>query len=78
MVIMDIRQINKRCAYIKIDNVFFYIDYTLEEPMIDFWKEGDQIEVKETKYGFMPKKPHRAYQDGFKGWAEFLGIEEKD
>lgn len=74
---MDIKQINKRCAYIKVDNVFFYIDYTLEEPMIDCWKEGDNIEVKETKYGFVPKKPHRAYKNGFKGWAEFLGVKQK-
>ena len=74
---MDIKQINKRCAYIKVDNVFFYIDYTLEEPIIDCWKEGDKIEVKETKDGFIPKKPHRAYKDDFKGWAEFLGVKQK-
>ncbi len=46
---MDIKQINKRCAYIKIEDVIFYIDYTLEKPIIDSWKEGDEIEVKETK-----------------------------
>ena len=74
---MEIKQINKRCAYIKVDNVFFYIDYTLEEPFIDCWKEGDKIEVKETKDGFIPKKPHRAYKDDFKGWAEFLGVKQK-
>lgn len=75
---MEIKQINKKCAYIKVDNVFFYIDKTLDEPIIDCWKEGDQIEVKETKDGFIPKKPHRAYKDEFKGWADFLGIEQKD
>jgi len=74
---MDIKQINKRCAYIKIDDVYFYIDYTLEKPIIDSWKEGDQIEVKETKEGFMPLKPHRAYKDDFKGWADFLGVKQK-
>lgn len=74
---MDIKQINKRCAYIKVDNVFFYIDYTLEEPIIDCWKEGDKIEVKETEAGFIPKKPHRAYTDEFKGWAHFLGVKQK-
>ena len=75
---MEIKQINKRCAYIKIDNVFFYIDYTLEEPIIDSWKEGDQIEVKEIEGGYIPKKPHRAYIDEFQGWADFLGVKQKD
>jgi hypothetical protein len=43
---MDIKQINKRCAYIKIEDVIFYIDYTLEKPIIDSWKEGDEDRSK--------------------------------
>tara|TARA_E500000081_G_C5941305_1_gene265096 strand:+ start:307 stop:537 length:231 start_codon:yes stop_codon:yes gene_type:complete len=74
---MDIKQINKRSAYIKIDDVYFYIDYTLEKPIIDSWKEGDEIKVKEVEGGFIPKEPHRAYIDEFKGWADFLGVKQR-
>ena len=51
-------------------------DETLEEIKLRIKKNYES--EKETKDGFIPKKPHRAYKDDFKGWAHFLGVKQKD
>ena len=48
----------------------------LESRIIDVVQ--DTIDNDElTKEGFIPLKPHRAYKDDFKGWADFLGVKQK-